>query len=232
MGSMIYLAVGRLEVDWGKNSGFKNHNALFQAGDRKDVPYYYADDVTELKEGLSKPLGAVVQRLDLLGYTDSYAKSEFEVLARFDTFDVKRFSFDALANALAAVDVRNVSTDYGEDHDFGKFFRRQVYERLDLGSYVTDPHHAQFDAGMAMENLSAYSVLRLLARNSANLDVEVNWQYKDVEDGGWAGEHQFLAELKPAERFLIVTEGSSDAIILRTAFQKLRPVVGDFFRFR
>ena len=71
MGSMIYLALGRLEVDWGKNSSFKNHGALFQPSDRKDVPYFYADDVVERKEGLSKPLRDVIQRLDLLGYTES-----------------------------------------------------------------------------------------------------------------------------------------------------------------
>jgi hypothetical protein len=28
MGSMIHLAVGRLEIDWGKNSGFADHGPL------------------------------------------------------------------------------------------------------------------------------------------------------------------------------------------------------------
>lgn len=228
---MIYLALGRLEVDWGKNNGFANHNALFQRGDRRDVPYYYADNVVEMKEGLSKRLGDVVLRLDLLGYSDNYAEKEFEALARFNPFNLHQFSFSELANALAAVDVNNISTDYGEGDDFGKFFRREVFERLNLGSYATDPDHAKYEAGMAMENLSPYSVLRLLARNPANLDVEVNWQYKDVEENGWAGEHQFLAELEPAKRFLIVTEGSSDAKILSAAFKKLRPTVDDFFDF-
>ncbi|MFU0507427.1 hypothetical protein [Pseudaminobacter sp. NGMCC 1.201702] len=27
---MIHLAVGRLEIDWGKNQGFRDHSALFQ----------------------------------------------------------------------------------------------------------------------------------------------------------------------------------------------------------
>jgi hypothetical protein len=42
MGSMIHLSVGRLEIDWGKNSGFTDHSGLFQATDVTDVPYYYA----------------------------------------------------------------------------------------------------------------------------------------------------------------------------------------------
>jgi hypothetical protein len=231
MGSMIYLALGRLEVDWGKNYGFTNHSALFQRGDRRDVPYYYADGIVELKEGLSKRLGDVVQRLDLLGYTENYAKQEFEALAKFNPFNLHKFSFNELANALAAVDVNGLSTDYGEGDNFGKFFRREVFERLNLGRYATNPDHAKYEAGEAMENLSPYSVLRLLARNPANLDVEVNWQYNDVLENGWADEHQFLPELEPIERFLIITEGSSDSIILRKAFEKLRPVVADYFDF-
>lgn len=39
MGSMIHLAVGRLEIEWGKNEGFRDHSALFQGeADVADVP--------------------------------------------------------------------------------------------------------------------------------------------------------------------------------------------------
>ena len=37
MGTMICLALGKLEVDWGKNNFFSNHGALFQVGDLKPV---------------------------------------------------------------------------------------------------------------------------------------------------------------------------------------------------
>jgi hypothetical protein len=43
MGSMIHLAVGRLEIDWGKNTAFNDHNPLFQISDVAEVPHYYAD---------------------------------------------------------------------------------------------------------------------------------------------------------------------------------------------
>ena len=78
MGSMIYLAVGRLEIDWGKNSGFADHTPLFQTTDLAKVPYYYVDHYdsdldrpktyidasgeerfqlfAEYKDGMSKPL--------------------------------------------------------------------------------------------------------------------------------------------------------------------------------
>src|SRR5262245_13576484 len=85
MGSMIHLAVGRLEIDWGKNFGFTDHSPLFQVTDLAQVPYYYAEGkgetyidstgeersklIVKLKEGMSKPLGQVVDRIALLGHT-------------------------------------------------------------------------------------------------------------------------------------------------------------------
>jgi hypothetical protein len=86
MGSMIHLTLGRIELDWGKNSGFADHSALFRPDDLTTIPYYYAgysddpecahlpliqrgDDfsyrlITEMKEGYSAPL-KVVARIHL-----------------------------------------------------------------------------------------------------------------------------------------------------------------------
>ena len=44
MGTMICLAVGKLEVDWGKNNFFSDHGALFQASDLKPIPTYNEDE--------------------------------------------------------------------------------------------------------------------------------------------------------------------------------------------
>ena len=72
MGTMICLALGKLEVDWGKNNFFSNHGALFQAGDLKPVASYYAgadwpegDPIVEMDEGFGKPLWQVRDRLEL-----------------------------------------------------------------------------------------------------------------------------------------------------------------------
>jgi hypothetical protein len=138
MGSMIHLAVGRLEIDWGKNQGFRDHSALFQRErDVTDVPYYYVGEedgtdfegktkwkpLVEYKEGLSKPLPLVIDRLNLLGHTYERCEKEFVFLARLNDFDDMRFTFAALRDVLAAVDVTSLSADYGEGgEDFGKFF--------------------------------------------------------------------------------------------------------------
>jgi hypothetical protein len=246
MGSMIHLAVGRLEIDWGKNDGFRDHSPLFQPSDLTEVPYYYVDEanprkesgaeyesnlVTHYKEGMSKPLGQVVERINLLGHTLPYARQEFEALSRFNSFDLDQFNFDQLTKALATVNVNEVSADYGEGEDFGKLFRRHLFDRLGLASIVGDPHYVQFHAAQAMENLSAYTILHLLARNPSAAGLPVTWQFADIEYGGWARRDQFVKALDPVNRFLIVTEGSSDAGIIRHALKLLKPHLGDFFDF-
>ena len=212
MGSMIHLAVGRLEIDWGKNSGFTDHSPLFQLNDLAQVPYYYVKEggetyvdstgqeryelFAEYKDGMSKPLGQVVDRIELLGYTMEHCKHEFEYLAEFNTFDDQRFAFEELKQALVSIDVNAISADYGETgEDFGKFFRRQMFDRLGLGAIAKDPHYARYQASEGMENLSASSILRLLALNPKARDLPVTWQFADVEEGGWADRRAFVRSL-------------------------------------
>jgi hypothetical protein len=89
----------------------------------------------------------------------------------------------------------------------------------------------QFEAAQGMENLSAYTILRLLGENPKARDLPVNWAFNDLEEGGWAKRSDFVRTLDPTKRFLIVTEGSSDAAIIKHAFTILKPHVADFFDF-
>jgi hypothetical protein len=232
VGSMISLAVGRLEIDWGKNHGFVDHSALFQASDVAKIPHYYADPdrgvIVEMKEGLSKPLKEVIDRINLLGHTARICTNEFAALAKFNGFDSKSFSFHQLRNALGKVDVRSLSPYYGEGgEDFGKFFRRKILPRLQL-TVGGDVMHRMSEG---MENLSAYTILQLLVANSSAQGLNVQWAFNDLEDGGWATRDDFVKPVDQSSRFLIVTEGSSDAAIIRHAFRLLRPHIIDFFDF-
>ncbi|WP_020695467.1 HEPN/Toprim-associated domain-containing protein [Reyranella massiliensis] len=247
MGSMIHLAVGRLEIDWGKNEGFRDHSALFQAEDDvTQVPYYYAGEadgtdfegdpkwkpIIELKEGLSKPLSLVIDRLNLLGHTSQQCEREFDFLAALNGFDRTLFRFQQLQSALAEVDVNVLSVNYGEGgEDFGKFFRREIAPRIGLHDHLESDRYEMHSVSEAMENLSAYTILQLLSRNDLTKDLPVQWAFSDIDTGGYAKRSDFVRRLDPANRFLIVTEGSSDAAILRQALNILRPHIADFFDF-
>lgn len=70
--SRITLGVGKMEIDWGKNSFFRDHSEIFKPYDVKKIPYYCADDdgnvYMEEREGLCRSLASMKDRLEMLGY--------------------------------------------------------------------------------------------------------------------------------------------------------------------
>ena len=145
--------------------------------------------------------------------------------------DTNKFNFEQLAESLATVDVNSISADYGEHESFGKFFRRCLFDKIGLQGVVDDPEYVRSYAGESMESLSANTILQLIAKNPFARGLTVNWQFADVEEGGWAQRNEFMRPVYQQNRFLIVTEGSSDARIIRHALNLLKPHVEDFFDF-
>lgn len=236
MRSMIHLGLGRLEVDWGKNSFFADHGTLFQDTDIKPVPSYYAcDDGTDgepiirMNKGFGKPLRQILARLNLLGHTLRAVKHDYDRLHRLHKLDKEVLPFDHLRQALAQVHVNEVSADYSNDYDPGEFASREIQKRLAL--HLPGFRKYDSEAGLLLENLGANSVLRLLAENPENLNLDVTWDITPLIESGWAKQDEFRAELPPEKCFLVVTEGSSDAKIIKKALQLFRPYISDFFRF-
>ncbi|MGC2224356.1 MAG: HEPN/Toprim-associated domain-containing protein, partial [Methylocella sp.] len=79
--------------------------------------------------------------------------------------------------------------------------------------------------------LHPYSVLRILGENAKNREADVVWQYGPLVQSGWATEAEFTPGARRTQTFLVATEGSSDARILKHAFAILHPEIADFFRF-
>lgn len=141
MGTMINLAVGRLEVDWGKNNYFTDHGPLFQSNDVKPVPTYYANEewpegepVVEMDDGFGKPLGHVLERLELMGHTLRAVEHDYSKLHQLHDVSEQPIPFEELRQALARVDVNQISGKYREDYDPGEFVQKEILERLALSS--------------------------------------------------------------------------------------------------
>ena len=250
MGSMIHLTLGRIELDWGKNSGFIDHSALFRPSDLTTIPYYYAGDkddpecadlpliqrenfsyrlITEMKEGYSAPLRVVARRLLLLGFTDAYCREVLEWHLEDGDFH-HDFSFDELKATLTTVNFSDahLSPEKGSDS------LAEFLSTLKLSKYDPEapkrPRRSWGDAD-DIDGLDAYTVIRLLADNPTAQGLPITWQFADVADGGWAPRATFNAPLRQSSRFLIVTEGSSDVHILKHGLQLLYPDLADFFDF-
>lgn len=243
MYSMITLAVGRFEVDWTRYWGtLRDYRELYQTSDVDQVPCYYldldedADDyepdgprptTVRRQTGYSKRFTEVLDRMSLLGYSYESCKSEFEFLARVHDFDHVESRFDELALALQGVDVTKGPTDYGDhDESCGEFFRRYIAPRISLNSWKNESYR---NFSEAMEAFDPRNVLLLLSTNPTIGELNVDWdvsRYQDCVEG--LGDN-IVGRPEPANRFLIVTEGSSDAKIIKRSFDILMPHIADFF---
>jgi HEPN/Toprim N-terminal domain 1 len=239
MGSMIHLAVGGLEIEWGKNGGFTDHSALFQASDLAQIPYWYVkggwDAISSgapereleavYRDGMSKPLGQVVHRIALLGFTFEYCARQYE--SDFYLMPDGSLSFDDLKSLFSEMDFEAISNGGSTS----PYFHRDPSGHLKLVDAIRENRGVIARTRDTIEYLPAYTLLHLLALNPNARNLPVNWQFADVEEGGWATREEFARTLSQFSRFLIVTEGSSDAKIIQHAFRLLAPHIADFFDF-
>jgi hypothetical protein len=100
-----------------------------------------------------------------------------------------------------------------------------------LPDELFSPRRLTLKETLSKLNLDAWSILRIFALNPDHQELPVTWQFADLIEGGCAHRQDFLRPLPEAKRFLIVTEGSSDAKVLAHALCLLRPSIADFFYF-
>ena len=234
MGSYITLSAGDLELDWGKDDLFQNHSKLFSRDDIKKVPYYYAHGQMDRRNAFCRKLRDVMRRLELLGYSIPAIKQKFissRVKGEADFPDLK-IDFQILRAIMQTVDLgrfgRKGDGEYNGLSEWildGISSNRQIEGIGKLADIVNSENHDFFD------HIHPYAVLRLLIENPSNLDFELCWRYSDVVEGGWVSETDLFEDISNEEKFLIVTEGSSDLFIIKKALEILRPDILDFFSF-
>lgn len=234
MGSYISLGVGELELDWGKNFGFRDYSKLFLPSDKKDIPYYYADDEVFLKPGYSTSLARVKSRLELLGYSLKALSSHFQDHNDNypDYLEQPEISFESMLSIFSKINIADYKNkkEYG-DYDLGEY----VIENIFLNETFKDlKEHIDIkdkDIGAYFENLDPLFTLRLLIENPNNLEMNLEWRTQDVIDGGWTNDKEIFVGVEETEKFLIVTEGSSDSFIIKKSLELLKPGILDFFTF-
>lgn len=231
MGSIITLGIEKLELDWGKNGIARDYSSLFQKTDIHKELYYYADNVVERKEALSAPLAKIKKRLDLLGFTLERTKKEYMFLRNeySEMYSEKPpLSFNGFFKIITSLDVASVKLleddDFFEDYDFGRYFSYIIAKKLNIQKIE------KWD-GEFFENLDPLLTIRLLAENKDNLDKKIIWRFKDVLEGGYIKREDVIKEPEESNRYLIVTEGSSDLFVIKKSFEIFHPEVTDLFHF-
>lgn len=231
MGSVITLDIGELTLDWGKNESFRNYSKLFLRSDKKNIAYHYADDIVIYKSGYSSSLKRVKNRLELLGYSLQELKNfiegeDFKYLSQVEI----EINFEIIIEIFSKISIQDFKNEN---------------RNLKLGDYIVDNiyHNEKFknikglivdeanDISEYFESLDPYFVIRLLMENPNNLEMNLEWRVQDIIDGEWVDETRIYTCVDESDKFLIVTEGSSDTFIIKKAFEILRPEILDFFTF-
>lgn len=234
MGSLVYLGIGSLELDWGKNWHVSDHSQLFQKGDLMHIPYYYAEGCVERKLGFSKPLSSVRKRLDLLGYSSDNLKKIYkeDLKAYPDYYPSLKLSYEEFLKVCMSIDLNRVELpEAADDWELGEYVCTNVLSNSEVKNYLPDGVDVNRDIGTFLENLHPYFLLALIAMNPNNLDKHVQWRFMDVVEGGYFDQDEFVRSLPQESKILVVTEGSSDTYIISRALELLMPDIHDFFYF-
>lgn len=236
MGTMITLGVGKLEINWGKNDFYENFRDLFQPNDWKDIKYYYADNVVEIKKGYSRKLALVKPRLDLLGYTLENIKTIYESTYT-EYCDVMGeyadpvLTFEEYFNVFSKINLSKVNTlTEDDDWDFGEYVTKCIFEDKEI-QRLLKKYSLGRKSGEFYENLPPRLLVRVLCENPTAKDLPLQWYMADHVENGWSKEEDLSPKLEDKDKILIVTEGKSDTFILQTSINKLFPSISDFFYF-
>lgn len=261
MSTPITLTVGDITLTYNTTYMGIDHGMLFQDADRHrrrhgSINYDYYEqhpdeDVAQSEMCFCRPLRSMVPRLELLGYTLTTVKAEYDRIAAQDhelraeagESDVigkpPLMNFDQFVAFIRAYPVSDLSDEFTQDYDNeyrakrGLFANEPAIAQLPMGDADRDAggYSERSHFGNLIGFLNPYAVLRVLAENPANLDLEVVWDYGTFVSAGWAQNRDFVAGSRRTQTYLIATEGTSDTHILKRAIALLRPEIQDFFRF-
>jgi hypothetical protein len=233
MGTMISLDIGRFEIDYGKNDYYFDHSALFQAGDRKKVTYYYANNEQVERYGYSKTLGKIKDRLDLIGYSLKEVEKEFYKTVS-EKYELSGFlKFDKLLSFVKTIDIDEITrngVDWEADYDIhfglGYLINYPKFQNL-LPKRFKREKFGEEDYNL----FHPYLLLRLLAENPRNQSYDVIWEIGDTINSGWVRWKDVRPKVTDNQSILVVTEGTTDTKIINRAMDVLYPHVSDIFRY-
>ncbi len=258
MGTAISLDVDGMTVDWSKNMRGADHGVLFQARDRtrlrsNQIDYGYFEsndpDLADMEAAFARRLVDILPRLELMGYSLASVQSAYDRAAEGDRelrasiedlrpeVPNEAMTFAEFADFVNAYPIADLDDTYpsgnsqSRKHVIGRFADDPTTLSIPYYPAEGDQYSERSHFGSLLSFLPPYAILRLLAENPANLDCRVVWQYGPLVDAGWAEAAEFEPHAGRTQTFLIATEGSSDAGILKHALSLLRPNIADFFKF-
>lgn len=189
VGTMIILSLNQVPVDYGKNHCWTSHAWLFPPGSDQDVPYIYADNVVEVRPGLSAPLDQVRFRMDHLGYSLDETRDRYNAaLERWNRTYALRLPFDRFLAASASIDFAALTQQDQEDFEYDlAVLLLRILESTDPQEDDFEDEEAGFSGieDFVRERVPIHVLVRCLAERSDNLALPLTWGYQDLVESGW-----------------------------------------------
>jgi len=233
---------------------FQKSDLTHRRTDSIDYDYYeeHPEDQEEIEvaeEQFARALGRVMPRLELLGFTLETARSEYENMVsdavEIDSYvepedlPIKYLTFDEFCALACRYPLADLCDKY-IDHDssnrdtlsHGRF--ATSYDQFERVPRTDGPDFYWSEASFLSRRiciLSPQSMLWVFASSEANLEIEVTWEFGPIVHAGWVERGEFQPCARQTQRFLIATEGASDARIIKRSFDVLQPDLTDFFHF-
>lgn len=234
MGSEISLGINKIKIDYGMNEFFRNHSRLFHKNEIKNEYYYYAENYKVKKLAFSKKLSKVKLRLELLGYTLKNVKNKYINHCNWykEYYSRKYFlNFNQFSEIIESINLNKNKfrciNGYKYCYDFSEYFEDYI---KDIPIFK-NRNNLKDSLKEFFERLDPYIILRLIIENPNNLNQKLIWRYLDILEGGYIKEHELYEGLGISDRYLIITEGTSDLFIIRKNLKLFYQEIFDFFEF-
>jgi hypothetical protein len=242
----VFLQIANFALDtYRKYHLHLDYSKLFQPEDAFEQLYSWKDeDEDRIDESPATAyrttLRTAVARLDLLGYSYPQVREQYEN----DRLDRDRSPnphlltpphppFDNIAESLCAISVAGIPADDLKTQRRGTLAAAaaHVLSIVEPDCEADERGRMQGWFETVLGGLDPFTVLQVLAQAPKNLNLPVVWHPYAEDFWEYPLPDDFEIELARQDRFLIVTEGSSDSAVIRKALTLIRPKVLDFFDF-
>lgn len=241
MGYYAWLEIGNYSLFDSKNQYFDEIMMLFSSSHKKFV-LDNEDGEERRKVIYSQSTQELSERLKVIGITEKRGRvnfdSTFDADDYFDYYDGKlpeeNIDYDFFKKMFAIIVTNN--HDYYWLNDGYDFDDDETSEYLDVLKYMLDPDYNEYYLGMPFSDVRYLLPLVLEIVG----DDEVNYDITDLVDNYGVDEnidHPSLSRDRYNSRMLkymptiILTEGSSDAEILKLGLLNVYPHLFDLYRF-
>jgi hypothetical protein len=175
--------------------------------------------------------------LNLLGFNYEQIRQKIDVLLA----DFDNIGFDTIINAIRQMEIhKSISYDYDDlanplnniSFNSSEYVARIILILIKNGDFSLDDEGDKiFNLQYVLDEITPYEFLFVLINNNLFIEEDLIWEYQDLMDGGWIDQDTIDIAFSRRSKFLIITEGSTDTLILKNAFEWLMPENAGFFDF-